>query len=169
MAPSGKEKKQFIGLLLLGWSCFAAAYGYFFLEPWLARLDWVTTRGHVRQVALTDPPFGHGECQNERRDPNNHTTMVRVVYQYEVEGRSFVSDQFTHEHRGDVNCTVADARAAKAEYERAETVEVFYDPVDPKRSLLRMPDELSVYLGGAALGVSLLVLLVSFVRARDPR
>lgn len=157
-------------LVFLGWLCLALTYTWFIARPWLAREKWANTEGQVQQVAFTQAPFGHGKCRNSARDPRE-TIMVRVVYRYEVGGRWFESDQFTHDQRGTIDCSRAEAHATKAKYERAESVTVHYDPRNPERSLLRLPNATMFYLGAIALGISLLAFVASSfgTRASRPR
>lgn len=111
MAASAKEKRQFIGLVLISWFGFAVAYAWFMGRPWLERQDWATTEGDVIGVSILDAPFGHGECQEARKRPESEILMVQVRYEFEVDGKRYASDQFTHEHRGSVECYRKDAIA----------------------------------------------------------
>jgi len=111
---------------------------------------------------ITAAPAGHNECTK-----NLHLSrMVVVRYSFEVDGRSFFSSQFTADYVGEVECSEADAKTTKEKYENTKSMTIHYDPKDPARSVVRLPDALVVYLFGPILGGLFLGLLVAFIRKK---
>ncbi len=152
-AESPQKSLRDLGLfalfLLALWLCFAAFFGWR-LKGWLDRQDWATTEAKIVSVKIEEPPFGSkDEC------PSGNTAyehmIVTVTYAFEVRGKRYTSDQFTHNYRGDINCSVPEAEARKAYFERVGALTIHYDPNDPSRSVVRLPDGLALSVGGVGL------------------
>jgi len=152
--------------LLAAWLIGAAIFYFFYVAPWVAHQDWLTTAGKVIQVEIKPPPRGAAdECPNSGTS-GNELLLVAVTYTYEVDGTSYESDQFTYQYRGVVTCTRDEANADKANYERQKSITVHYDPDDSSRSVVELPDALVIFVFGPILALLLIGILGWYVSRR---
>jgi hypothetical protein len=74
----------------------------------------------------------------------------------------------TYRYRGEIECTQPAADKTRAQYEKKKRLEVYYDPEDPKQSVVRLPDASVIYVFGPVLIAVLLGLIVWFFRKAPP-
>jgi hypothetical protein len=168
-APDAKrvDLRNGVLLLLAGWLIGAGIFVFFFLIPWVDHGDWQKTDATVTKVAIIEAPFGSAdECQGGSADKD--IMMLAVTYTYDVDGTSFVSDQFTHEYRGHVTCTKEEAAQKKAKYDNIGRVTVHYDPAHPSSAVVHLPDPLVIVVFGPILAI-LLVLIIGWYVSRRGR
>ncbi len=106
--------KGVLGHLWERWGSFFAA---------LASREWAATIGKVERAAITYATTGRGG--------RIYTPLVR--YSYGVNGESFVSDRFAFYV---ANGSLEDIQGVVRRYRPGSSVEVYYDPNQPKRATL---------------------------------
>jgi hypothetical protein len=118
------------------------------VEGWQSR-SWPVAVGDVKESAAVSKPMG-----SPGRRGTVGTHVVRLRYEFAVDGRTFTGTRQSLDHVGIIN-TEAEARREADASPAGSSVRVFYDPSDPARSLLTP----GVPIGGVISGVFGLLLL----------
>lgn len=138
-------KSPLILMGILTASCFIFALVYFL--QFVSAQDWTQTKGVVIESSIS--------CYS-----NGAKCFPKIKYEYEVNGRSFQSDNFWSDRKEDVGKSKAEEYQNL--YAEKKQIIVFYDPKAPENSYLVQNDSTKpmialFLLAGTALLVGMIV------------
>lgn len=120
-----------IGLLFLLVGVGSLVFGWISWKADQAAKTWPSVKGQV---------VGHNIEESETRDSDGYTEehyTPKVIYQYEVDGKTYESDRMAPTFEQSYS-RYEEAEAVLNSYPENARVEVFYQPDDPGRAVLKV-------------------------------
>lgn len=100
-----------------------------------ASASWPKTSGVVKESSVasqrSSSRFGRRASKRKR---NRKTYRAEICFQYEVEGRQYLSEQISA--AGNSYSSAARANRIASKYSKGKQVDVFYNPNDPTIAML---------------------------------
>lgn len=115
-----------IGLVIIGWVCYSALLSF-------QSYSWNSARGKVTESRI------------KRSYSKDSSDQLIIRYQYQVKGKTHYSDRI---HFGDFSMLFGmSKRSVVKRYPKGKSVDVYYNPDNPKQAVLEQDLKLSAYIG----------------------
>lgn len=133
-------------LLFAAAGCAAIYYGGRGIIMGAASSKWPSTKGTVKKCE----PI---RSSSNKKNSSSAVYHARVVYEFTVDGETFTGDRYSYGEQTQGSYSSADS--AKRQFPRGNGIKVYYDPDDPRESVLEAGIIWSKSLGWLVVGVIL--------------
>ncbi len=152
-------------LLFAAAGCAAIYYGGCGIIMGAASSKWPSTKGTIKKCE----PI---RSSNNKKNSMKKVYRARVVYEFIVDGETFTGDRYSYGEQTQGSYSSADS--AKRKFHQGKGIKVYYDPNDPRESVLEKGIIWSKSLGWLVVGlimvgVTFLVAWAMVAVAKDER